>query len=233
MTMNGAHPDNAKLATAYRLISELFLYPEVRDTAQIKRGMDALGGTPGPLLDTLQAFNDDPSSQSLDEYVATLELSPPCPLSLGAYLFDEPQSCRGAGMSGRNTYMIELNNIYRHFGFELNGTEVSDFLPVMVEFLAISALRRQMDDIGLRRSFIERYLVPGLDPLSEALKKYDSPYALLVSALRAVLADDIAISGDQPAWLPPVDEPPRQATCSIRLEAAFPSAGKPTIEAKP
>ena len=233
MAFDGKNLNVARLAANYRLIAEFLLYPEERDERLIADGMRALKVAPKPFRKLIKTFVSLPASRSTEEYVATLELSPPCPLYLGSYLFDEPKSCRGAGMSGRNSYMMELVNIYRHFGFELNGSELSDFLPVMVEFLAISLERRDMDQIGLRRSFIERYLLVGLDPLGEALSKYESPYGLLVEALGELLAEDAAQAGDAPAWTPPVGEPECAATCRIRLEAAFPAAGEPAIEVKP
>ena len=225
--------DRAALATSYRLIAELLLYPEERDDVRITQGLAALGRSPGTVLQLVEAFVSDPSSRSVDEYVATLELSPPCPLYLGTYLFDEPKTCRGAGMSGRNSYMIELSNIYKHFGFELNGRELSDFLPLMVEFLAISLERAEMDRIGLRRSFLERYVQIGLEPLAEALEKYDSPYGLLIKALQTALADDMALIGDQPAWTRPADQPDCVATCPVRLEMPPPKPGLQANEAKP
>lgn len=233
MTFDDRNPGVARLAANYRLIAELLLYPEERDERLIADGIKVLKTAPKPFRKLIKSFVRQPASRSTEEYVATLELSPPCPLYLGSYLFDEPKSCRGAGMSGRNSYMMELTNIYRHFGFELNGSELSDFLPVMVEFLAISLERQDMDTIGLRRSFIERYLLVGLDPLREALRKYESPYGLLVEALGELLAEDTALGGDEPAWTPPVGEPECAATCQIRLEAAFPAAGEPAIEVKP
>ncbi len=223
----------AALATSYRLIAELLLYPEERDEVRIAQGLAALGRAPGTVYRFLEAFVSDPSSRSVDEYVATLELSPPCPLYLGTYLFDEPKTCRGAGMSGRNSYMIELSNIYKHFGFELNGSELSDFLPLMVEFLAISLERAEMDRIGLRRSFLERYVQNGLEPLAKVLEKYDSPYGLLIKALQAALADDLALIGDQPAWTRPADQPDCAATCSVRLEIPPPKPGLQVNEVKP
>ena len=225
--------DRAVLATSYRLIAELLLYPEERDDVRITQGLAALGRAPGTVLQLVEAFVSDPSSRSVDEYVATLELSPPCPLYLGTYLFDEPKTCRGAGMSGRNSYMIELSNIYKHFGFELNGSELSDFLPLMVEFLAISLERAEMDRIGLRRSFLERYVQIGLEPLAKVLEKYDSPYGLLIKALQAALADDMALIGDQPAWSRPADQSDCAATCSVRLEMAPSNPGLQVNEVKP
>jgi nitrate reductase delta subunit len=138
--------------------------------------------------------------------VATLELAPLAPLYLGSYLFEEPNSCRGAGMSGRNGYMLELANIYRHFGVELAGGELADFAPVVVEFLGISLERGHEDRIGLRRYLVETLLISGVESLLSALRKCESPYAHLVEALGVTLGADIAGMAGGPIWRPPVDD---------------------------
>ncbi len=198
---------DSTLTSCYRLIAELLLYPGERSAARIKSEMDALKNDSASIYDPIHAFLEHPASNSLEEYTQTLELTPPCPLYIGSYLFDEPKSCRGAGLSGRNAYMIELSNIYRYFSFELNGRELADFLPVMVDFLAISLNRIDQDKIGLRRYFVEQHLVSGLTLLKEALDKYQSPYALLIESLQAALEKDVGLMADQPIWIPPAETP--------------------------
>ncbi len=232
MAVKDISPDPFILSASYGLIAELLLYPEERDEERIGQDLEILKQAPGPILSFVEAFLAEPASRSVDEYVTTLELSPPCPLYVGAYLFDEPKSCRGAGMSGRNAYMIEVANVYKHFGFEINGRELADFLPVMVEFLAITLDRSEMDRIGLRRYFVEHHLLIGLGPLAEALRKYESPYELLVNALKLALTDDLALAGDQPAWTKPVDEPEQSVTCPMRLEIPSPKSFEPASEVK-
>ncbi len=202
--------EKTQLTAAYRLIAELFLYPEGRDAALIESEMARLGNAPAALREPLQAFLADPGSTSPDEYVATLELAPPVPLYLGSYLYSEPESCRGAGMSGRNGYMLELSNIYRHFGVELAGGEMADFVPVVVEFIGISLERSAEDGIGLRRYFVETMLLKGIESLLSALRKFESPYAHLVEALRVALTYDVSQMADGPKWQPPAggDRPP-------------------------
>ena len=198
--------NTTQLTSAYRLIAELFLYPEDRDADRIEAAMASLGEAPTVLRAPLEAFLAAPASVSAEEYVATLELAPPVPLYLGSYLFDEPQSCRGAGMSGRNGYMLELANIYRHFGVELAGGELADFVPVVVEFLGISLERGDEDRIGLRRYLVETLLVNGIESLLSALRKCESPYVHLVEALRAALTEDIARMAGGPIWRPPAGD---------------------------
>lgn len=195
-----------QLKAAYRAISELFLYPEERDENRIRIAIEELGDTQTDIKTPLTDFLASPAASDTGEYVATLELSPPVPLYLGSYLFEEPQSCRGVGISGRNAYMMELANIYRHFGVEFAGREMTDFVPVVVEFLAVSLDRMDMDQIGLRRYFVETLLINGIESLLSALRKHESPYVLLVDALRVALTEDIALMAKGPKWIPPDDE---------------------------
>ncbi len=198
--------DRTQLTAAYRLISELFLYPEDRDPARIEAALAALAAAPEALREPLDNFLAAPLAGSAEEYVATLELAPAVSLYIGSHLYEEPQSCRGAGMSGRNGYMLEIGNIYRHFGVELAGGELADFVPVMVEFLGLSLERSDQDRIGLRRYFVETMLTTGLASLLSALRRHESPYAHLVDALGVALAEDIAQMAGGPKWRPPADD---------------------------
>ncbi len=212
--------DGTQLAYAYRLISELFLYPEDRDKARIEAGSRWLETAPSEIRAPLKAFLAAPAAMSADEYVATLELAPRVPLYLGSYLYEEPNSCRGAGMSGRNAYMLELANIYRHFGVELAGGEMADFVPVIIEFLGISLERSDEDRIGLRRYLVETLLIDGFGLLLLALRKYESPYAHLVDALRAALTEDLAHMAGGPKWRPPADDDRPRVSAAARDLAA-------------
>ncbi len=213
--------DRTQLAHAYRLISELFLYPEDRDAARIEAEMAWLAEAPMALRGPLEAFLAAPAAISAEEYVATLELAPLVPLYLGSYLYEEPKSCRGAGMSGRNGYMLELANIYRQFGVELAGGEMADFVPVIIEFLGISLERGDEDRIGLRRYLVETLLTDGFGLLLLALRKVESPYAHLVDALRAALTEDLAHMAGGPKWQPPADDDrPRVSAAACGLAAA-------------
>ncbi|MCH8314465.1 MAG: hypothetical protein IIA64_00695 [Planctomycetes bacterium] len=193
----------ADLTASYQLISELLLNPQERDPALVKRLHRFLEEANKEVERWIARFLATPGSTSRDEYVQTLELSPPCPLYLGSYLFDEPTTCNGVGTSGRNAYMLELAGIYGHFGFDITARELPDYLPAIVDFLWISLENQDRDGIGLRRRFVEQYVFPGLKPLKAALQKYKSPYALLVSALQSAVEQDLSrMADDAPAWKP-------------------------------
>jgi len=208
----------------YRLVGELLLHPDDRDEEEVVRLLERLPEAPACVRDPIEAFLAAPGAWSCDEYVQTLELSPPCPLYLGGYLFDEPTTCSGVGLSGRNGYMLELRAVYRHFGFEPSGRELPDYLPMVVDFLWVSDSHGARDRIGLRRRLVEQYVQPALEPLREALQKYDSPYAQLITALACVTAEDIRRMGHSAAWQPTCELP----TSRVRRLPTVSDNGSPT-----
>ena len=206
--MHGHHtglPHNAPagwdLGAMYRIIAELLLNPEFRDDERVARDLARLGES--PVRERIARFIESPRSSDVDEYTQTLELAPPCPLYLGAYIYEEPSSCRGAGASGRNQFMIELAALYEHFGVTLGDQELPDFVPVVIEFMAVSLDRPERDGIGLRRRLVDKYVHPGIAPLRKALQKYESVYDLLIEALEIAVNEDLERHADEPVWLAP------------------------------
>lgn len=222
---------NGMVRNAYRLVSELLLHPDDRDGRLVAECAGRLNGAPLGIVDPVRGFMADPLTASRDEYVRTLDLSPPCPLYLGAHLFDEPTTCRNVGSSPRNAYMVELAAIYRHFGLELGARELPDYLPVVVDFLAASVDLDDRDRIGLRRRLLERLVRPALAPMREGLQKLESPYALLLAALETVLDIDLVRLSDRPAWAPPDRaEPPVRPLRFVRPPAAGSLRRPPPIQ---
>ncbi|MEE8326150.1 MAG: hypothetical protein V3R58_03845, partial [candidate division NC10 bacterium] len=90
-----------------------------------------------------------------------------------------------AAVSDRNGYMIELTGIYRHFGQVLDGTELPDYLPLMVEFLSLTVESR---DDPVRGKLIDEYMVPFLPPMRSRLEELKTPYLHLLDALVRVMS---------------------------------------------
>ncbi|MCP4759520.1 MAG: hypothetical protein GY894_10390 [Planctomycetes bacterium] len=194
--------DNHDIISVWRLLSELVLSPRDRDDDRLKELREALDEEYAGIAYGIDLFMNDPECQSDSEYLQTLELNPPVPLYLGSHLFDEPSTCNGIGSGARNPYMLELTGIYEHFGLDLDGREMPDFLPIMLEFLAISLERSNRDTIGLRRRFIERCFLPGIEGLEKAMVKFESPYLVLLPSIQATAVEDLRRMGDTPAWQP-------------------------------
>ena len=194
------------ISSCYRIIGESLLHPDDRNAESLERRLKSLKSAPPSVQEALAEFMSSPNARSSTEYVTTLELSPPCPLYLGAYLFEEPTTCRDVGMSGRNNFMLELTGIYQHFGFELSGGELPDYLPAVVDFAGVSLEHSERDRIGLRRRFLEKNVRPGLDPLRKKLEKFESPYVLLVQALQETVDADLSQMEGTKAWEPPASD---------------------------
>jgi len=204
------------LKAMYGLIAELMINPAARDKERVDSLLWALPQS--PVRESIEQFIASPASQDVQEYTATLELTPPCPLYLGAHMYDEPNSCRGAGACGRNQYMIELKAVYEHFGVSMDGGELPDFLPLMIEFAAVSLDHKDLDNIGLRRRFVGTYMQPGLPHLRKAMRKYESVYERLIEQLEIVIEEDLARSADDPAWVEP------EAATTIPVSMGSPAA---------
>ncbi|MBT4523957.1 MAG: hypothetical protein HOK75_00825 [Phycisphaerae bacterium] len=190
------------IAAGYRLLAELFVNPSQRDESNISNWIMNVKVDLPDVANIVEHFLRLDASLSSNEYVSTLELSPPCPLYLGTHLFEEPSTCSGISSSPRNAYMLELGGVYEHFGFDLGSIELPDFLPVMLEFAALSLEQEEKDTIGLRKRFVEKYLRLGIRPLSTRLEKFKSDYLLLMSAIEILVEKDLQRTADQPMWEP-------------------------------
>lgn len=179
-------------SNAYRFLAEALLYPEDRDTQKLK----ALAAACPRWRDPLESLLASPELDSCDTYLESFEIGAKAPLYLGHYLFEEPNNCRGAAICGRNGYMIRLKNVYRHFGLELQAGELPDFLPLMLEFLALTVGH---PDHERRRWMIKHYILPALPALGRALGQLNNVYSPLADILPHLVNEELAqSSGPQP-----------------------------------
>lgn len=177
------------LREVYAVLAELWCSPADIDDAAVRASAAAAQArwgqldAEGPAL--LARFLQDPVTE--EAYVELFELAPRCPLYLGSHVFDEPQTCAQAAVSDRNAYMIELLGIYRHFGLLPNRRELPDYLPLVVEFLALTA---ESDD-PIRQKLIQEYVLPFLPPMRSRLEALQTPYRYLLDALERALRLDL------------------------------------------
>jgi len=178
-----------ELQDAYACIAELWCSPQDVDMAEVRRRAEKvvvkLQGCDKKAAASLAQFLRHPVSE--EEYVELFELDPQCPLYLGSHAFEEPKTCAQAGLSDRNDYMIELRGIYGHLGLSPNGKEMPDYLPLMVEFLSLSA----SSEDPVREKLVKDYILPYLPPIHSRLEQLNSPYVHLLNALERVLMMDL------------------------------------------
>ncbi len=134
---------NLILKDAYTLIAEQWCSPPEADgdREQVRKDaecvVDRIKSIDKKGAALLSRFLEE-NSLSEEDYVDLFELAPQCALYLGSHTYDEPHTCANAAVSDRNGYMIELGGIYRHFGHITDGRELPDYLPLMVDFLALT-----------------------------------------------------------------------------------------------
>lgn len=192
------------LVSVYRIISEWILYPEEIDPVTLSDEAVRDVVADAELIDSemaehLRSFRAAFDAIKVEEYLGLLELNPRCPLYLGSYQYEEPSTCANAGVSDRNQYMLEIGNVFRHFGLEI-GAELPDFLPAITEFLALTA-GAQGEDRDVRLRFIERLVWPGVRLFARNLEAEGTPYEHLAEALTICLRHE---AGDMPEPEPSV-----------------------------
>lgn len=177
------------LQDVYALIAELWCSPRDVDRQEMQKNaeqtVDSLSRLDREIADLLEKCIQNTILEH--EYIEMFELDPRCPLYLGSHVFDEPNTCANAAVSDRNVYMIELLGIYRHFGMVPNSKELPDYLPLVIEFLALTA---DSED-PIREKLIREYLLPHLPPIRARLEELNTPYCYLLDALERVLSLDL------------------------------------------
>ncbi len=177
------------LKDVYALIAELWCSPPESDATredikkraeEVVKRLESIDKESALLLSTFLREN----AISEEDYIDLFELDPQCALYLGSHSYDEPKTCASAGVSDRNAYMIELTGIYKHFGQMPNGKELPDYLPLMVDFLSLTA---ESKDDPVREKLIKEYFLPYLSPMRSQLEELGTPYLYLLDALEKVM----------------------------------------------
>ena len=182
------------LKDAYSLMAELWCSPPEEDAEREEIRKDAeevvkrLESVDKESAMTLSRFLEE-NTISEEDYIDLFELDPRCALYLGAHTYEEPKTCATAAVSDRNEYMIELVGIYNHFGQKPNGTELPDYLPLMVDFLALTT---ESKDDPVRNKLCNEYLLPLLPPMRSRLGELETPYLHLLDALEKVINFELA-----------------------------------------
>jgi nitrate reductase delta subunit len=140
---------------------------------------DEINPTIGKLL---QSFWDQMQLLSLDEieelYVQTFDFQKSTTLYMTHAKFEDSRE--------RGQMLANLKAIYEMYGLEISDGELSDYLPLICEFLYAADWRKHEhaeESMGLLTAVLE----DGTYELLKALQKMDSPYYGSVKALRETL----------------------------------------------
>jgi nitrate reductase delta subunit len=192
------YPDGELLAGREDLISALAGLPESTGTSALRRFGEWWGSA-------------DPLALE-QHYVATFDLDKRCGLYLTFY---------GEGdRRQRGTALLRLKRLYRAAGLPLEGSELPDFLPVMLEFAATAPDRR--GEIVLREHRA------ALELLRRSLHERGTPYAHVVDAVCLTLGEASAADRARAIKLAATG-PPQEL---VGLEPFAPPELMPTTESR-
>jgi nitrate reductase delta subunit len=165
-------------ATAYKLCSLFLQYPDETLLAARQELADGTAKLPGsPAASALRSFTRwwttaDPLALA-EHYVETFDLDKRCGLYLSFY---------GEGdRRGRGAALLRLKRLYRAAGLPLDGSELPDFLPVMLEFAAAAP--------DGRGAIVLREHRPALELLRRSLHERGTAYAQVLDAVCLTVGD--------------------------------------------
>ncbi|MEU1571233.1 nitrate reductase molybdenum cofactor assembly chaperone [Streptomyces collinus] len=168
--------ETAGRALILRLVSLLLQYPDselIAARTELTTVVDALPATPG--AEHLARFTDWFAAQepeSLERhYVEMFDLRRKSSLYLTYYLHGDT---RRRGMA-----LLTLNQRYRAAGWDTDGGELPDHLPVVLEFAALAGPGNGEAPLRQHRR--------GLELIHRALTDADSPYRHVLAALLTLL----------------------------------------------
>ncbi len=163
-------------ARPWKLLSVLLRYPDQRLFDAREEIEAAIAALPrGHARESLAAFAAELGRRSAAElaeaYVETFDLHRRTSLYLTYYLHGDT---RKRGMA-----LLRIRRLYRAVGLEQAGSELPDYLPLVLEFAALAP-----GDAG---ETLLREHRPALELLRQGLHERESPYAHLLDALCAGL----------------------------------------------
>jgi nitrate reductase delta subunit len=172
----------------FKALSALLSYPTaelVAATGAISEAIDAEGLVPDRILDQLHALIAELAKNDLydtqERYVLLFDRTRSLSLHLFEHVHGESRD--------RGQAMIDLKAQYEAAGLEISASELPDFLPLFLEYLAVRPLGEAGEALG--------QAVHILAALAERLRKRKSAYESVFRALVAIAAakpkdDDIA-----------------------------------------
>ena len=157
----------------YKLLSVLLEYPEqelIDHLPELSRHVTESHEIDRAEREALNKFIAHLSSQPLtalqQDYVQTFDMTPEHSLHLTHHLFGDDKN--------RGPALIDLGELYKDYGVQVQGNELPDYLPLILEFAA------QLGDDTEARVFLSD-AGKVFKVLTDNLKQAGSPYAALTS----------------------------------------------------
>ncbi|CAH2715813.1 hypothetical protein BACCIP111895_02997 [Neobacillus rhizosphaerae] len=161
--------DEAEVRDTFKMISYLLQYPDKRwmQWRELVEEVEDFENPSikNPLASFLEAIGDISLDDLEQDYVDLFDFNPACSLSLSYLKTGENRE--------RGQILVELKTLYKEYGFEMTDEELSDYLPVVLEFASVAPLRISRNLLGSLREPIEK--------LKNELETLKSPYLFLIT----------------------------------------------------
>lgn len=198
----------------YRVLSLLLQYPEDDVLEQLTAVKEELAEGPSAATADVVRFIDwlgaQPPGQLRAQFAETFDFHAETSLHLTYHLWGD--------LRERGQVLAALKSYYREAGLILEGGELPDYLPLMLEFAA---------EVPVHGENLLQVFRSAIEALRRRLTEQQSPYGLLLEALSKVL----------PAPGPEVEEEvrkilagePPQETSGIDPAASYAGTGCPLL----
>ncbi|WP_428607516.1 nitrate reductase molybdenum cofactor assembly chaperone [Sedimenticola sp.] len=155
----------------YNIMARLLDYPDEELMENLPEIIDAIkqDDAIGPqeqedLLNLISWINMHDLTGLQSQYVQTFDMVPEHDLHLTHHLFGDDR--------GRGPALIDLSEYYKASGLEVEGKEIPDFLPLILEYVST------LDDLQARVFLGDASKV--LKVIGDNLEKAESPYARIL-----------------------------------------------------
>lgn len=155
----------------YNIMARLLDYPDDELMQNLPGIIDAINQDDaiGPqekedLLNLVSWMNMHDLTSLQSQYVQTFDMVPEHDLHLTHHLFGDDR--------GRGPALIDLSEYYKASGLEVEGKEIPDFLPLILEYVST------LDDLQARVFLGDAAKV--LKVIGDNLEKAESPYARIL-----------------------------------------------------
>ena len=162
----------------YKLLAILLEYPTLETCAhygELRETVDelALDETEKQVLrDFIDWCSQQRPTQLQAKYVETFDLTPDHCLYLTHHLYEEQDAERGATLA-------TLKEFFRHQGFAVEGGELPDYLPLILEFVSQSD---QAENLDVAKSLLEQS-APAMSEVATRMVAHDIAWAPLLKLL--------------------------------------------------
>ena len=155
----------------YNIMARLLDYPDSELMENLPGIIDAINQESGigpkekeDLLNLISWMNLHDLTGLQSQYVQTFDMVPEHDLHLTHHLFGDDR--------GRGPALIDLSEYYKASGLEVEGKEIPDFLPLILEYVST------LDDLQARVFLGDAAKV--LKVIGDNLEKAESPYARIL-----------------------------------------------------